>query len=405
MSRRWIATAAALAVPVVAACGEQSRVDPDAAVTITGVATAPDGQPLADRPVRLGSGVAVADGALAVLTLGLACTTGACTGDVHDAATADDGSYAFELTGADTQSSFGEAVSHLVSVSGAPEGSDVSAPTTSARFRVQAERIELPPLRLVDPDLTVEGGSDVRARWSATVGGPYELTFETATPVPVWRTTTADTAAAVDPRLLEDTAGRVVVSGGMQDAVTGSEVEIRWRSPGVGYAGGAGAPPSRGARCGSPSGPCPLTDGDLTTTASMPGTSTVVTLAEPVPAELVVVRGCDVSCTVETSSDGAAFGAPVPVMPDLAVVTLDGAAVAAVRVTWTSAAAPLREVSVWGPRPPERAALAPDAEVPAFAAPGVDGNDPPWPLAAAAATLAAAVLAGAGYVLGRRPGR
>lgn len=326
---------------------------------------------------------------------------------MHDAATADDGSFAFQLTGADTQSSFGEAVSHLVSVSDAPGRSDVSGATTSARFRVQAERIELPPLRLVDPGLTVEAAADVVARWSDAAGGPYELTFETETPVPVWRTTTADTTAAVDPRLLEDTAGRVVVSGGMQDAVTGSEVDIRWRSPGVGYAGGAGAPPSRGADCGSPSGPCPLTDGDLTTAASVPGTSTVVTLAAPVPAELLVVRGCDASCTVETSPDGAAFGAPVPVMPDLAVLPLDGAPVAAVRVAWTSAGGSLREVSVWGARPADRAALVPDAEVPAFAAPGEDaeGDDPPWPLAVAAGALAAAVLAGAGYTLGRRRGR
>lgn len=417
----------------VAACGEQSRVEPDATINVVGVAREPGGGPLADRPVRLGAGITDSEGALAVLTLGLSCATGECTGDVFDTTTTGDGTYEFSLRGADTQSSFGEAVSELVSVSAAPAAGQVSGAAASARFRIQAEQVALPPLDLVDPGLSVEGGADVSARWSTAAAGPYVLTFEAAEIVPVWQVTTGDQAAVVDPRVLEDTVGRVVVGGGRDDAAEGTTVEIRWRSPGIGYASGAGSPPSRGRPCryhdaagatiGSTDG-CPVTDGDLAATAPpvvdcpAPGATAdpggcgvpaavVVDLGAAVPAELVVVRGCSGTCPIETSADGVTFEPVASATSDFAAVNLGGRAVAAIRLGLGAPSLGLREVSVWGPRPADPA-LRPFEGATAERlgdqlAGGDDGDDGDRTLAfVAAAVLAGVVLATAGFVLGRR---
>lgn len=426
---------------VAVGCSDQSRIDPGAAVVVSGTARAPDGAPLGGEPVRLGSGVSAGEGAFAVLTLGLACTTGICTGNVHDTTTGADGSYRFDLEGRATQSSFGEALSQLVSVSGAPEGSQVSGPTTSARFRVQVEDVRLPVLELVDPRLSVDGGADVVARWSTPRPGPYELTFEEAQPAPVWRVPTAEGAAAVDPRVLEDTSGRVVVAGGSSARIEGSDVEIHWRSPGVAYVAGAGPPASRGRPCrfvdaagaGAPTtGGCPVTDGDLTSSPPTSGScitpaaavqapgappappppcsrpvAVVVDLGRAVPADLVVVRGCEGGCAVDVSADGRSFTAAGAVSDGFGTLGLAGQPITSVRVGLGSGTA-LREISVWGGRPATAALLSvnePPADLRrAFGAAGDDDEDVPFALGVVAVVLAVAVLAALGFTAGTRPG-
>jgi hypothetical protein len=413
-----------------AGCVESSRVDPDAPVAISGAARTPDGSPLAGRPVRLGGGVGTDEGVLAVLTLGLACTSGACTGRVAETTTAADGTYRFDLTGRDTQSMFGQALSQLVSVSAGPGPGQVSGPSASARFRVQTGDVRLPELTLVDPGLSLEGAGDVVARWSTPRPGPYEVTFEEATPVPVWRVTAGAAPAAVDPRVLEDSRGRVVVSAGSADRVEGSDVELRWRSPGVGYAAGAGPPPSRGAACRAVDeagatrplpAACPVTDGDLATDqgvlaacpqgsgpaqACAPPVAVDVVLKAALPAELVVVRGCEGGCTVEVSADGTAFRPAGAVSGGFGTIALGGEAVSAVRVGLGSGTG-LREVSVWAGRPGTAALRSLDEAAGlrrAFTSGGAgeDDDDVPATLAVVAALLAAAALAGTGYVAGRR---
>ena len=414
------------------ACFEGSRVDPDAAVVITGTARAPDGSPLADRPVRLGGGVGTDEGALAFLTLGLACTTGICSGRVTDTTTAVDGTYRFDLTGRDTQSTFGQAVTQLVTVSAAPGAGQVSGASASARFRVQVDELTLPVLDLVDPGLVLEGAGEVEARWSTPRPGPYELTFEEAQLVPVWQVTSGSGTATVDPRVLEDSSGRVVVSAGSTDRVEGSDVDLRWRSPGIGYAAGAGPPPSRGRACrvlvdtgavAPVAGDCPVTDGDLTASrpvapACAPGTTDApalcprataveVDLAQPLPAELVVVRGCEGGCAVEVSEDGSAYRPAGSVSAGFGTVALDRRPLRAVRVGLGSGTG-LREVSVWAGRPGTAGLQALD-DVPsglrrAFS-PDADGSGDdglPWSLGVVAAALVGAALAATGYVAGRR---
>jgi hypothetical protein len=420
---------------VTVGCFEPSRVDPDAPVTITGAVRGPDGSPLAGRPVRLGGGLGPDEAAFAVLTLGLACTTGVCTGEVADTSTAADGTYRFDLTGRDTQSTFGGAVSQLLSVSAAPGPAHVSGPAASARFQVQVADVRLPVLDLVDPGLVVEGAGDVVARWSTPRPGPYELTFEEAAPAPVWRVTTGSGAATVDPRVLEDSSGRVVVSAGSTDHVEGSDVELRWRSPGVAYAAGAGPPPSRGQACravddrGSPAPPagaCPVTDGDLTTTGPVPvpcpppatgqpatcprAVAVQVDVPPSLPAELVVVRGCEGGCAVEVSEDGSSYRPAGAASAGFGVVLLDGRPVAAVRVGLGSGAG-LREVSVWAGRPGTAGLRAVDPASSglrrAFSAGGGggDGGGVPLGVGVVAAVLAGAVLVATGYVAGRRRDR
>lgn len=426
-----------VAVLVLAACGEQSRVDPDARVQIHGSVRDADGAPLDGRPVRLGSGVSDLEGGLGVLTVGMFCLSGGCTGDFFDTTTGDDGRYRFELTGEETQSSFGEAVSFLVSTAGEPTGSHPTGPVVAARFRVQVADLALPELQLVDPGLELGAvGSEVQARWdTASAPGPYAVDFGTGEDALAWRATTASGEVRLDGRLLEDLRGRVTVGGEAIDRAEGSDVTIHWRSSSLAYHGGFGAPPSRGADCvvlasdGTQEpvpGACGLTDGDMTSAGvpgvvCPPGTSAPgggcpgadrvrVHLQAPVPADLVVVRGCSETCPVWVTPQGA--GAPVhvgTVSGSFGALTLDGVPLSSVEVEAADRLGDLAEVSVWAPASADVTPLAPVDDPPSIdvvgggVVPG-DGGDG-WRWSATALAAAAIALVGGGVLLGRRTSR
>lgn len=418
--------AAALVVPLVA-CGEESRVDPDATVVVSGRALTPAGSPLADRPVRLVSVSDADDAALGILTLGLGCAGDACDDDVRTGVTDAAGRYRLELRGRDTQTAFGTVRPQALSVSAAPRRSEVSGASTSARFVVQDEQVGLPPLQLVDPALSLGSAAGrVGATWRTDAGGPYALTFETDDVVPVWRVTTGSRSATVDGRVLEGTAGRAVLSGALEDEIEGSRVDLRWRSPGVGYAAAERSPVSRGLPCTYGAGAsavvqeeCPLTDGDLFSAAlppvadcpPAPGATpppcpapTTVSLALPAgsAAELVVVRGCAQACTVEASSDGRTYRPAGRVTGAFGAVRLPGAGTRAVRVGLTGGG--LREVSVWEPdggTPALRPVPAGDVE--ALRRPYRDAEDGvPVVVVLLAGGLCLAGALGVGFLLGRR---
>lgn len=415
--------AALLFVVALAACDEQSRVAPDADISIQGLLRGPDNSPLPDRPVQLGLGVGTGDGAVGVLTLGLACLDGRCRGDVHDTKTDNGGRYHFTLKGRETQSSFGEARSVLLTASGAPPEGAVSGARVSARFRVQVPALQLPDLQLVDPALALRGDASVHATWQANRPGPYDLTFETDDVVPVWKVTTGQPGVTVDPRLLEDTAGRAVVSGAAEDRIEGSSLELLWRSPGIPFASAAGPPPSRGATCrftatgvaAVTETACDLTDGDLSTPAAIPSmcpapsgtapppttgcpaaTHVAIDLPRDVPAELVVVRGCEGGCAVAPGAGSVSEG--------FGALPLDGRPVRTVQVSLGTGSG-LREISVWGPAPP-RALQSLDQNARdrigrPFGGRTGDGGAPRW-LLVVGAVLAGLVLAATFYALGRR---
>jgi hypothetical protein len=390
---------------------------------------AADGQPLRQRPVRMGAGITNGELGLAIFTLGLSCTTGGCSGRTFDTTTDANGAYSFTLKGSDTQSLLGEAVDEAVVATGAPGPQQVSGASTAATFRVQVNDVHLPVLDLVDPGLTIASAAAIDAHWSTPQPGPYDLTFETTATTPIWRVTTLESGATIDRRVLEDSSGRVVVSGSKEDAVAGSTVDIRWRSPALGFVGAGAAPPSRGRPCHflSTSGTaldastCALTDGNLVRadalasvcptptsqgTACEAAASVDIALRDPTPAELVVVRGCTDTCAVAVSTDGTTFAPAGAVTGDFGTLALDGASVVAVRVSITPTTH-LREVSVWGPLPP--ASPAADASSPSAvdrvrSAFGIGGHSHSsrTVLAIVAAVIAALVLAAIGFVLGRR---
>lgn len=406
---------------VVAACSEQSNLDPDASVTVRGTILDVDGSPLADRPVRLGSGISEAEVGLAILSVGVSCTSGNCTGDFFDTATADDGTYRLTLQGSDTQSSFNEANSFLLSSSAAPGDGHPAGAAVSGRFRIQTEDLAMPDLALVDPGLVAAAeGGQVRLQWDpAAAPGPYTISVEEPSPVPVWQETTAEGQLLVDGRVLEDTAGQIVVTGRRQDSVVGSDLDVEWRSPSVAYAGGLGAPPSRGRPCtligadgvGQPVPACELTDGNLTDGPVTGAEWVRVELAEPVPAELVVVRGCRDTCALRVIGVGA--GAPVDVPAasgEFARIGLDGTPIVAVEVADPDA--DVREVSVWGPAPAAGALAEVDPTVtaalqetvagPDASGDGGDDDDVPGAAYIAVALVIATVGAAAGYWLALR---
>ena len=411
-----------LALLLGGACTEPSRIDRDAKVTVEGTVEDVDGAPLASRPVRLGSGVSGLEGSAGALTLGLFCITGECTGDFFDAETDADGRYSFELTGADTQSAFGEAVSFLLSTSGEPRDDQTTGPVVSARFRIQTEALTLPTLRLVDPRLRLTAEArTVVARWEASAPGPYALGFTGPGRALVWEASAADPAATVDARVLEDVTGLATVAGVRTDQATGSDVTTHWRSPGLAYRGGFGAPPSRGAACEARAADglaqaldgCPLTDGSFDVAgvlgsvcagpATSAGSSTQppacapvervrVHLPRPVAAELLVVRGCSEPCRADTVvADGGTAIDVGPVSGPFATVALGGTRVTAVDIVTTDPTS-LAEVSVWGPVA-EGPALRPVADPEALApTTGDDEEDRRVPAALATVALLGALV-------------
>ena len=415
-----------LVLVVAAACGEQSNLDPDASVQVSGVVQDVGGGPLEDRPVRLGSGVSLSEGGVAFLSVGLFCLTGECAGDSFDTTTADDGSFSFDLTGRDAQSAFGETVSFLLSTSAAPAGDHPVGPAIAARFDIQTTALELPALRLVDPEPRLRSsGTDVAVEWAGNVApGPYVAGFSDRHGLPVWAAEAAEPRAVLDGRVLEDVTGILTVSGTKEDAVEGSDLTIDWRSSATAFRGGHGAPPSRGATCAVVAADgsaetldeCRLTDGSFeradatpfvcpppagtsSTSACPAATAVRIQLAEPVPADLVVVRGCAESCLVSVIAPGAPARADVgPVTEPYGTVALDGSPVAAVDVV-TDDVSSLGEVSVWSPVA-DKPALLPLEDGQVF---DVDDDDG-WPVAAVVVAAVAILVTGLalGVVVGRR---
>lgn len=423
--RSWWTALGGAALLLAGACGERSNVAPDAAVTVRGVVTDVDGTPLAARPVRLGSGVTAVEGGAGFLTVGLFCLSGECSGDFFDATTGDDGSYAFELTGSDTQSAFGEAAPFLLSTSSEPRGEHPTGPAVAARFRIQATDLALPTLGLVDPDVQLGGdGDEVTAGWDgAAAPGPYRVAFASTDGVPVWEAPVAEPTWRADGRVLEDTTGVMTVSGSRTDSVEGSDLDVTWRSAGLAFRGGFGAAPSRGASCELRSADgavraldgCPLTDGSFqvaslpttvcpdpaagsATTGCAPVASVRVRLSAPVPADLLVVRGCADPChAAVAAAEGAATSDAGPISGTFATAALPGTPVAVVELT-TDDVSSLAEVSLWSPT------AAPDGQalLPAEGPPVPGGSDGGGSRGRAVAIVAAAaLLIGAAVLVGR----
>lgn len=152
----------------------------------------------------------------------------------------------------------------------------------------------------------------------------------------------------------------------VKDAL-GREIDLIVRSARLPYEGPSGAPPSRGARCESPGAgaqaPCSLTDGNFSkrfdpaacTPPSPCSKYVLVDLGKSIPVNLVVLRGCDGTCTVEVSRDNKTWrkaGTTPQGGPNVAVPVQGTPATRFVRVTSSTTIAALTEISVWDPAKP-----------------------------------------------------
>ncbi|HVL05401.1 MAG TPA: hypothetical protein VM388_05405, partial [Acidimicrobiales bacterium] len=246
---------------------EASRLDRAAAVVVSGRVLRADGSPAAGVAVallRAPSFGEVTTGLVFIpLTFGTACLAdpqaALCRGhSVKRATTTVDGGYSFDLTGADTRTAFGHARSFTVTTG-------VAGATVTANFKIQTEDLRLPDLQAWQPAVTVGAG---RIAWDPPAPGSYEVVFEDTAGRRVWTLGSPGTEVTFDPRILEDTAGRLAVAARSDASAEGTGVGIRRQSDQVAYRGAAGAPLSRGRRCtvepaGTTLSPCPLTDGDL----------------------------------------------------------------------------------------------------------------------------------------------
>ena len=341
---------------------------------LSGTVVHPDGSAAAGVPLtvtRLATnGEKVGDFLTALFTGGLACLPDSgdlCAANdqvVDQPTTGADGSYATRLSRAYV-AGFQTDADWLVSATAPGDAGEASGPSSSYEMEVNTAAPVAPALPLWDAAPTITGTRVITVSVSAPTvpegGTPKRASTEFLDSRGA--SVLSLTGATIDARLLEDGALRVVGARAIDVVahhVDGSTTyHQHLLSAGTAYQG-ALVPLSRGKPCaagGEPSGPCPLTDGDLTTAvvgvdATQPAPSdAVVDLGAPSAIGLVVARGCD-ACSIETSSDAATWTALPAATSAGSVSGLQLAAGGrAVTARYVRLLRPtgLREISVWPP--------------------------------------------------------
>lgn len=331
---KLVACAALAAALVATACGvEQSKLDSNAQVTVTGKVLAADGSPLVKTRValirELDLGQAIGGLFVTVVTLGVACLSdhppALCANNSHIATTASDGAYSFSVHGGDTQGSLGIASTMEVLVSASAGAGQVAGPVALAEFKVQTTTVSLPDLRLWNPTLEVSSVDLAMDPRSVRVvrpslpasgygtGAKYSLEFDDAKGRPVWVAGLMVPDFVMGSRILEDTGGTGFVRAKTNGSANNLAVDFTLLTGSFAFHGSAGAPPSRGAPCAAVTAggmdafkaPCALTSGDFggAFTAGANATGVVIDLGQIRSLSLVVVRGCSGQCPVAAGSD------------------------------------------------------------------------------------------------------
>jgi hypothetical protein len=350
-----------------AACGvQQSGLDPNASVTISGKALGADGKPLANTKVvlikELDLGEFVGGLFITAASLGLACIAdhppALCSQNAHTATTDSGGAYSFSVKGRDTQGSFGVA-STIEVITRSPAASN--GPNALMEFNVQTSSLSLPDLRLWDPPIS--WSSQDRPTWQplpdAYGSSPaYSVELYDLRENQWWVAASARSGDKLDSRILEDLNGNFDVAARAHGTANGTTVDYTYISGSQHVRGHAGAPPSRGAPCalvtssgvGAFDSSCWLTKGTLGGSTAPAGgaTGVVIDLGQDRPLSFVVVKGCSVQCKVALSSDLTSWSEAGTISGPYATapITLNRSA-RYVRISGASSGFGLRQVSVW----------------------------------------------------------
>jgi hypothetical protein len=357
-----------LLLPVlVSACGVQgSNVDAKSSVTVAGKAIGQDGKPLAGTRVVLVKELDLGEVAgglfLTAASLGVACLAdhppAICAENARTATTGADGAYSFNVKGADTQGSFGLASTMEVVVRAPARASESSGAVSTAEFQVQTAALELPDLRVWQPDVRWDGG---RAAWPALPriygeSPSYSVEVHDAAGNEWWATEAGTRSGeALDPRILEDVDGSIDVAARARGTASGTTVDFTYVSGSRSIRGTAGPPPSRNALCApvTATGPgalaaCPVTGGLV----ARPGltvagaTGVAVDLGSARRVSFLVARGCSAGCTIAISLDGATWTDVARVSRRYATATIAAQDARYVRIT-TSDVSAIRQLSIW----------------------------------------------------------
>ena len=333
--------AAVLTLSLVA-CGEDSRLEPDDAVTVTGSASRQDGSALAERRAVLVKepdvGEVLAGLTAIVGSIGLACLAEEPPELCDSASTATterSGQFAFSLLGKDTQGSVGQASTFNLAVRAAARPGAVSGASRTERFIIQHAQLQTPELTLWEPQLSVSADSEsASVAFGALPPGATasSVTFQVEGAV-LW-SDSYSSGEPVDARLLEDAVGTVSIGTGSTQRHGETEFEAHYESEALGFVGQAGAPPSRNAPCtatGASGAPvaiaaCPMTDGNFVARLQPPADTgcvpnaqgqgceaaradrvLTVDLGVARAASLLVVRGITDAEVAELSVDGESW--------------------------------------------------------------------------------------------------
>jgi hypothetical protein len=363
-----------------------SRVNPKADITLSGSVQRQGGVPVPGARLALTRLGDAGDLFITVASVGFACldrtNAPALCDDARFATSSSNGRFTYKIKGKDTQSTFGYSAVLALSTGLRAKNDESFGSSTTYRFHVQAERLDV-PIRLWEPKLAARTGAfGARVAFPRLPAGllpspldrrahHYTIEFARGDEL-VWRLDDARTVTTFDPRLIEDSTGtmRVVAEASNLDLpdALGDEVAFEMRSGGRTYESPLDPPLSRGQSCGvmdsggkrNPVLPCKLTDGTFkemfhpSVCAGASGCTepahewAYVDLGRSVPVSLVVVRGCR-TCRVERSTDAKGWALVGVAQGDQAAFPLSTRRSA----RYIRASGPpdlLTEISVWSGR-------------------------------------------------------
>lgn len=310
---RWMKVTCA-ALVTCSGCTE-SQVDPELEIQLSGKMIKEDGQPLADTLLTIHR------------SANSSCVFSLFGGlDWKSVKTKTDGTFSEELLGADTQAS-GLARCFELRIPGSGAGS-----SGYASFIIQTDTVQIPLLQQWTGKPTVAAGADgVSVSYEGLTAsqagnsGTHALRVSKSSS-PVWVSRSVSSPVPLNDDLLEDAADlQATVSIRREVEHNKTRFSLYHQGADVALPKRTRVPLSRGASCTYPEAPatCPLTDGNLASTVTLPQGTLEVAIQLPQPKVLrkAVVRNLAMSFGTTTTNElvleGSADGTTWVVLADL----------------------------------------------------------------------------------------